>query len=218
MNVRSVLVQCGVTEAHFELITGAIPEGYAALRKLADSTPMFGGFSPGLRSLGYLRNVAVQHALQTRAATNDLFFTKNALNAARNFEFLQLQTGQVVFTTHYCGKRGSRGVEKAIARAELNRRNADLFAIEGKSPDANPIVGMAYAQIMHGGLSEPVVAAIRIPNRDQLTYTLAPLVLELKKPEQAKVEEVMDRIAETIKSKKKAKEEANWEERLKDAG
>jgi hypothetical protein len=177
---------------------------------------MLGSFIPGLRSLGHLRNVAVEHALQTRAGTGDLFFTKNAFNASRNFMFLQLQSGQVVFTTHYCGKRGGRGIRKAIARAELNQRNRDLFTAEAEGPDANPLVGMAYAQIVHGGLSDPVIAAIRIPNRDQISYSLAPLILELRKPEAAKVEQVTDRIAETMK--KRAKEEtANTGERLKNA-
>lgn len=206
MNVKSVLQQCGLSDAHFELISEAIPEAYAALRKLADSTPMFAGFVPGFQSLGHLRNVAVQHALQNKAGFSDLFFTKTALNAARNFAFLQLQTGNVVFTTHYCGKNGTRSIRKAVARAELNRRNLDLFPAEGNTPDAFPSLGMAYAQIVHGGLSDPVIAAIRIPNRDQVTYRLAPMILDLRKPDMAKVEEVRDRLAEAIKSKKAPKE------------
>jgi hypothetical protein len=206
MNVKSVLEQCGLSEAHFELISEAIPEGYAALRKLADSTPMFAGFVPGFQSLGHLRNVAVQHALQNKIGLSDLFFTKTAFNAARNFAFLQLQSGNVVLTTHYCGKRGGRGIRKAVARAELNRRNFNLFASEGSTPDATPSIGMAYAQIMHGGLSDPVIAAIRIPNRDQVTYRLEPYVLTLRKPDGAKVEEVRDRLAETMKPKSKSQE------------
>ncbi|MBS0193178.1 MAG: hypothetical protein JSR34_02960 [Proteobacteria bacterium] len=203
MDVKSTLQLCGVSDAHFELISEAIPEGYAALRKLADSTPMFAGFMPGFYSLGYLRNTAVQYALQTKAGFNDLFFVKTAFNAARNSPFIQLQTGNVIFTTHYCGKRGTRSIRKSISRAKLNQRNGDLFTKEADTPDAFPNIGAAYAQIVHGGLSDPVVAAIRIPNRDQVTSLLAPMILDLKKADPAKVEEVRDRIAETIKAKSK---------------
>lgn len=203
MNVKSVLSQCGITNAHIDLIAEAVPEGYAALRRLANTTPMFLGFMPGFQSLCHLRNVAVQHALQNKIGTNDLFFTKTALNAARNFSFLQLQSGNVVFTTHYCGKTGSRGIRKAVARAELNRRNHDLFDFEEENPDASLVIGMAYAHIVHGGVNDPVIAAIKIPTRDQITYRLEPLILELRKPDIAKVEEVTDRIAENFKPRKK---------------
>lgn len=207
MDVKAVLSQCSITDDHFSLIAEAIPEGYAALRKLADTTPMFRGFVPGFQSLGHLRNVAVQYALLSKTGTSDLFFTKTALNAARNFAFLQLQAGNVVFTTHYCGKSGGRVIRKAVARGELNKRNLDLFKSEASTPDAFPIAGTAYAQIVHGGVSDPVIAAIKIPNRDQITYRLAPLVLELRKPDGAKVEEVTDRIAEAFKSRKRTMED-----------
>jgi len=207
MDVKLVLSQCGITDDHISLIAEAIPEGYAALRKLADTTPMFRGFVPGFQSLGHLRNVAVQYALQNKTGTSDLFFTKTAFNAARNFAFLQLQAENVVFTTHYCGKSGGRSIRKAVARGELNKRNLDLFASEASTPDALPILGTAYAHIVHGGVSDPVIAAIKIPNRDQTTYRLAPLVIDLKTPNGAKVEEVTDRIAEAFKSRKKALEE-----------
>ncbi len=203
MNVRTFLRQCGLTEDHFDLVAGAIPEAYAALRSISDTTPMFRGFVPGYQSLSYLRNIAVQHALQIRAGNSDLFFTKTALNAAGNHTFLQLHVGQVVLTAHYCGARGSRGVRKAVSRGELNQRNRDLFASEKSAPDADLVSKAAYAQILHAGLSDPVLSAIRIPNRDQLTDSLIAFSLPIVKPSATKVEEVRDRIAETIKTKVK---------------
>lgn len=207
MNVKSVLEQCGLTEQHFELIAEAIPEGYAALRAIVDNTPMLSLFAPGSQKLGHLRNVAVQHALQLKAGTSDLFYTKDAWNVARNHMFLQLQSGQVIFTSHYCGRSGDRGVRKAIVRGELNQRNYDLFENENRKPDANPILGTAYAQILHGGISDPVVAAINIPNRDQTSYILPPFILPIRKPQANKVEEVKDMIAETMRKKHKTKQD-----------
>jgi len=207
MNVKSILEQCGLTEQHFEFIAEAIPAGYAALRSIVDNTPMLSLFAPGSQRLGHLRNVAVQHALQLKAGTTDLFYTKDAWNAARNHMFLQLQCGQVVLTAHYCGKKGNTGVKKAIVRGELNQRNYDLFEKEKKEPDANPFTGTAYAQILHGGISDPVMAAISIPNRDQTSYILPPFILPVRTPQASKVEEVKDMIADTMKKKQKSKQD-----------
>ena len=200
--MRSVLEHCGLSEAHFIAIAEAAPEGYAALAKLVKDIPMFGQFVPGYRSLAHLRNVAVQFALQTKAGSTELFFTQEAWNAARNYSFLQLQVGQVILTSHYCGAKGSRAVRSAIARAELAQRTPDLFSIENASPDMEGVSKSAYAQIVHGGLTKPEIIAIRIPNRDQQTYTLRALALEPIAPNSAKVEEVADRLHEQIKLRK----------------
>jgi len=207
MNVKSILEQCGLNEQHFEFIAQAIPDGYAALRSIVDNTPMFNMFAPGLQRLGHLRNVAVQHALQLKTGATDLFYTKDAWNAAHNYMFMQLQCGQVVLTSHYCGRSGTQGVKKAIVRGELNQRNYDLFANENRQPDADPTVGSAYAHILHGGVSDPVMAAIGIPGRDQRTYMLPPLILPIRRPQASQVEEVVDMIAETMKKKQKAKQD-----------
>jgi hypothetical protein len=201
MSVQAALVRCGLTEEHFSAIAESVAEGYAALRKLVDSTPMLRQFIPGIRSVGHLRNVAVQHALQNKAAVNRLFYTMDALNAARNQAFLKLQVGQVILTSHYCGATGKRGVRRSLARAELALHTPDLFESEKPKPDLDVLNGSAYAQILHGGLSDPVRAAIVIPNRDQETYELEPMILPIVKPSVASVEEVENRLAQTLKRK-----------------
>ena len=202
MDVKSVLEHCGLSEAHFNAIAEAVPEGYAALSKLMNDTPMFGQFIPGYRSLAHLRNVAVQFALQTKAGATELFFTQDSWNAARNYSFLQLQVGQVVLTSHYCGAKGSRMVRAAVSRAELVQRTPDLFSSEDASPDIEALSKSAYAQIVHGGLNKPQLIAIRIPNRDQHSYSLRALSLEPIAPTTAKVEEVADRLHEQIRRRK----------------
>lgn len=208
MDVRTVLEHCGLTEDHFTAIAEAVPEGYAALAKLMKDVPMFGQFIPGYRSLGHLRNVAVQYALQTKAATTELFFTRDAWNAARNFSFLQLQVGQVILTSHYCGAHGSRSVRKAVARAELVQRTPDLFSAENAKPDMEAVSRSAYAQIVHSGLMTPNIIAIKVPNRDQVSYALQTLSLDPITPNTTKVEEVADRLHENIKKRQVGKGEA----------
>jgi hypothetical protein len=205
MNVRDILEQCGMADEHFATLGRAIPEGYAALQSLAAETPMFSQFLPGSTSLGYLRNIAVQYALQAKAATTGHFYISNAMNKARNHTFLKLQFGQTIFTSHYAGPRGTRGVRKSISRAEMIERNGDLFRLESDLPDADMLKQAAYAQIVHGGKIVPVFAAIFIPNRDQRASKLEPLILSLEKPNSHQVEEVKDRLAETIKKKAKDK-------------
>ncbi|UZW61539.1 hypothetical protein [Lysobacter enzymogenes] len=203
MNVRDVLESCGVRESHFAAISEAIPEGYAALERLAKSTPMLNGFMQGRRGLSYLRDIAVQHALEAKAAQKRLFYTDLSWNASHNYCFLKLQVGQVVFTTHYAGVSGSKGVRKAVARAELTKRTSDLFTDQGNDPDACVGVRSAYAQIVHGGLDHPKFGLLRIPNRDQISTSLAPFALDLKMPEQGQVEEVEDRLHEAFKEKRR---------------
>lgn len=202
MDVRSVLEHGGLSEQHFTAIAEAVPEGYAALAKLAKETPMLGQFLPGNQGLSHLRNVAVQHALQAKAASTQLFFTKDAWNAAHNYPFLQLQVGQVILTTHYCGARGSRSVRKAVARAELAQRTPDLFVEQQLLPDMESVSRAAYAQIVHGGVHAPKLIAIRIPNRDQKSYTLRALSLTPIAPNASRVEEVADQLHQTMKRRK----------------
>lgn len=203
MDVKSVLLSCDVTDAHFQAIAEAIPEGYQALCKLADTTPMLGQFVQGLHGLSYLRNVAVQHALAAKAAETELFFTSDGWNASRNHTFLRLQVKQVVFTPHYCGKTGERAVRKAVARAALTERNYDLFEADGHAPDFSSENKSAYAQIVHAGVRKPVFGAILIPDRNQRSFKLGALPLDLQPPKLGAVEEVQDRLNEAFKSREK---------------
>lgn len=204
MDVRSVLEHCGLSEAHFNAIAEAVPEGYAALARLAKETPMLSQFLPGHLGLGHLRNVAVQYALQTKAASTELFFTRDAWNAAHNHPFLQLQVGQVVLTTHYCGAKGSRSVRRAVTRAELAQRTSDLFHGQSAVPDMEHAERSAYAQIVHGGVHKAKLIAIKIPNMDQQTYTLRAMSLTPVEPSAARVEEVADQLHQAIKRRKPA--------------
>jgi len=169
---------------------------------------MLNMFAPGRQRLGHLRNVAVQYTLQIKAGTGNLFYTKDAWNAARNYMFMQLQCGQAIFTSHYCGRTGTQGVKKAIVRGELNQRNYDLFSADNRQPDVELPVGSAYAHILHGGMSDPVMAAIGIPSRDQRAYVLPLYILPVRKPQASTVEQVQDMLAETMKRKQqKAKQD-----------
>lgn len=199
MDVKTALEHCGMTDAHFAAIAESVSEGYTALATLAKHTPMFSQFIPGYRGLAFVRNIAVQYALQTKAASTGLFFTKDAVNASRNHSFLQLQHEQVIITAHYCGAKGSRTIRKAIVRGELAQRTGDLFAAEREQPDISLIAKSSYAQVKHGGLEKPTFAAIVIPNRDQRSYALRPFSLEIVKPDTAKVEEIQDRLMEAFK-------------------
>jgi len=201
MKVETVVRQCGLQSAHLESLGQAVPLGYRALQTLIRATPMLGQFVPGLKTVGYLRNLAVQHALATQAATTELFFTDTGFNKPGNHAFLKLHAQGVVITAHYAGARGSRALRKSIARAELSARNGDLFAVESQVIDADVTLGHAYVQLMHGGLSTPVYAALCIPNRDQRSYQLEPLLLDMASPSDAQVEEVADRLNDTIKRK-----------------
>jgi hypothetical protein len=206
MDVRSALVRCGLTDAHFSALAEAVPEGYLALKKLVESTPMLRQFVPGMKSTCYLRNVAVQHALQLKAGDTGLFYTRDASFAGNGQAYLQLQSGRVIITSQYCGPRGNRGVRKAVARAALCARTDDLFAAENDTPDMNMAMMSAYAQLMHGGVDKPVFAALRIPNKSQAPSSLTPMLLELVTPNASKVEEVADRLREQMRPKKKTKD------------
>lgn len=203
MDVRTALNACGVDERHFAAIAAAVPEGYEALRKLADATPMLGHFMQGRRGLSYLRDVAVQYALAAKAADTRLFYTADGWNAAGNHSFLKLQVGQVIFTTHYSGANGSRSVRKAVSRAILAARTTDLFAQEEQKPDVDLGMRAAYAQVVHAGVAKPKFAVIQIPDRSQRSFKLAPLVLDLVAPSKGATEEVQDRLNEAFKRRKK---------------
>jgi hypothetical protein len=207
MNVETIVRQCGLQSAHVAALGQAIPLGYRALQTLVRTTPMLGQFVPGLKTVGYLRNLAVQHALATQAATTELFFTDTGFNKPGNHAFLKLHAQGVVITAHYAGAQGSRALRKAIARAELSARNGDLFAAESQAVDADVATGHAYVQLRHGGLSTPVYAALYIPNRDQQSTQLEPMLLSMAPPSDAQVEEVTDRLNDAIKRKTREAEE-----------
>jgi hypothetical protein len=202
MNVESVLRGCGLTDAHFAALGEAIPLGYRALQEVINATPMLGQFMPGMMTVGHLRNLAVQYALANKAAEGEFFFVDTGLNQARNHAFAKLLAGNVIVTAHYAGATGSRTVRRSVTRAALADRNGDLFSAEGQRADADETTGRAYVQLKHGGLAVPVFAALYIPNRDQRSVALAPLLLELATPDNAKVEEVTDRLRDTIKRKR----------------
>jgi hypothetical protein len=205
MDIKEIMAQSGLTQNHFGALGSAISEAYAALNGLSNSVPMLGSvFLPGHRSLGSLRNVAVQHSLHLKAKETRLFQFAYAWNAINNHVFLQLKHKRVQLTAHYLGPKGNRGIRKAIYRSELQMRNGDLFAGERKRPDVHP-GGEIYAQIVHGGLDKPILAAIRIPNRDYLSKKLSTFVLQIGEPSSVAVENVKDRIAETMKAKKKGR-------------
>jgi hypothetical protein len=201
MKVEHIVRQCGLSQAHLDALASAVPLGYRALRELVKTTPMLGQFQPGTTTVGYLRNLAVQHALDTQAATTGLFFTEMAFNKPRNHSFLQLRAAQVVITAHYSGATGTRTLRKAISRAELSKRNGDLFAREATEADADLERGQAYVQLRHGGVANPVFAALYIPNRNQQSYLHEPMLLELAPPEAAQVEMVADKLDQAIKRK-----------------
>ncbi len=66
MDVKTVLSECGLDDRHFPVLGIAVPEAYAALNQLSLSTPMLGAFPQGARGLSYLRDIAVQYALEAR--------------------------------------------------------------------------------------------------------------------------------------------------------
>ena len=205
MDIHEIMVESGLTQNHFAALGAAISEAYAALDGLSNSVPMLGSaFLPGHRSLGSMRNVAVQHALHLKAKETRLFQTDYGWNAINNHAFLQLKHKRVQLTAHYLGPRGTRGIRKAIYRSELQMRNGDLFAGERKQADIHP-KGQVYAQIVHGGLLKPILAAIRIPNRDYLSRKLSSFVLQIGEPSSVAIENVKDRIAETMKARKKGR-------------
>ena len=202
MDVRSVLIQCGLTDAHFEALAAAVPEGYLALSELVKATPMLRQF-PGLKSICYLRNVAVQYALEQKAAETKLFYTETGMHPSNRQAFLKLQVGQVIITSQYCGPNGSRTVRKAIRRAELCQRIPDLFKQDSEEPDIQLESKRGYAQLIHGGLSEPVLSALRIPNRYQGESPLAPMLLPIIRPNQAASEQIKDQLMQTFEKKSK---------------
>jgi hypothetical protein len=205
MDIKAILVESGLTEQHFSALGAAISEAYAAVSGLSNSVPMLGStFLPGHRSLGFMRNVAVQYALHLKAKETRLFQTEYSWNAINNHAFLQLKHQRVQFTAHYLGPKGTRRIRKAIYRSELQMRNGDLFAAEKKRPDIHPS-GEVYAQIVHGGLFKPVVSAIRIPNRDYLSRKLSSFILEIEEPSLVAIENVKDRIADTMRARKKGR-------------
>lgn len=183
----------------------AIAEGYAALDSLSTGTAMLGtAFLPGNRALSYLRNVAVQHALNLKARSTGFFEADIGWNVIQNHAYLILRFNKVQLTSHYLGPKGTRGIRRAVYRSELQRRNFDLFASEAKKPDVHS-TGDVYAQIVHGGLGKAVLAAIRIPNRDYLSRKMDALSLVLGEPSQVAVENVKDEIDKTIRKRKEGK-------------
>jgi len=200
MDVRSVLTLCGLTDAHFEVLATAVPEGYLALRELVKATPMLRQF-PGQKSVCYLRNVAVQYALEQRAAETKLFYTDTGTHPINKQGFLKLQVGQLVITSQYCGPNGSRAVRKAIRRAELCQRIPDLFKESSEDPDVQVETKSGYAQLIHGGMNEPVLSALRIPNHYQGESRLAPMVLPIINPNHVAVEQIKDQLMEAFEKK-----------------
>lgn len=201
MNVETTIRKMGWTNEHFAALGKAIPMGYAALREVVDGTPMLGKFLPGLKTTGYLRNLAVQYALDTQAAATGLFYTDTGLNSTKNHAFLKLTAHGVLVTSHYAGPKGTRGLPKAIVRGELVKRNGDLFGREDNQVDAHESAGVAYVQLRHGGLAKPLFAGLFIPNRDQRTFKMQPMLLDMTPPSKAEVEEVKDQLSDAMTKK-----------------
>jgi hypothetical protein len=112
----------------------------------------------------------------------------------------------VLVTAHYAGPKGKRGLPKAIVRGELAKRNGDLFIREANQADAHENAGIAYVQLRHGGLTAPAFAGLFIPNRDQRTLKLQPMILDMEPPSKAEVEEVKDQLSDAITKKVRATE------------
>lgn len=203
MSVESALRYCGLTDQHFEAIARAVPAGYAAVAKLASDIPMFGRFVPGFTQLGRIKSIAVQYALQSEAASTKLFYTRDRPNTARNFWCLELQVERVLLTSHFSGDRSSRSVRKALYRAELARRNEDLFGKQGLKPDFCSESRSAYAQIVHGGVRGAEHILIRIPNLNQVCHSLVEMSVAPIVPSTVAVEEVADQLHQQFTPRRK---------------
>lgn len=206
MTVEATVRKMDWTNEHFATLGKAVPMGYTALQALVEGTPMLGKFLPGLKMTGYLRNLAVQYALDVQAAATGLFYTDTGFNAPKNHAFLKVTAHGILVTAHYAGPKGTRGLPKAIVRGELVKRNGDLFGSENGQADAHEGVGIAYVQLRHGGLTNPVFAGLFIPNRDQRTYKMQPMILDMATPSKAEVEEVKDQLSDAMTRKARTTE------------
>lgn len=192
--IQKRLKQHGFTEEHYEALGRAVAVGYKTVQKLISETPMLSQFGPGIANAGNLRNIAVEFALQSLAADSKLFYTEMGWNAARNHLHLRVSFGGVVLTSHYCGKRGDSAIRKAVVRGELAMRNGDLFADEAGIPDIDHLSSSTYIQLAHSGDLKPRDAMLMIPNRDQVTFTLPPLILDIPEPDDQKVEQIENQV------------------------
>lgn len=192
--IKNRLKQNGFTDKHYEGLGRAVAVGYKTVQKLIGETPMLSSFGPGIANAGNLRNLAVEFALQSVAADSKLFYTELAWNAARNHMHLRMRCGGAVLTSHYCGKRGDSAIRKAVVRGELAARNGDLFAEEANIPDIDHLSNSTYLQLAHSGDLKPQNAMLIIPNRDQITHTLPPLILDIPEPDGHGVEQIESQV------------------------
>lgn len=193
-HVRYHLERAGLTPEHFEQISNAVASGYGFVRKLIEEVPMLGRSAPGFYNTGNLRNIAVQYALESVAAESELFFTEPRLNNGKNYVYTVLSAHGVSFTSHYAGREGTEGVQKALYRGELAQRNSDLFEADGALPDLDIDLKPKYVQLIHAGNLKPLWAMIRIPDRNQVTASLEPFVLDLPSADMEQVERIEDKV------------------------
>ena len=171
-------------------IPQCIANSYSAVDSVYKATPALGMFMIGFDLRPHLLRVFVEHSLQKYADNHNTFTHEVRPNAANNCNHLRLYKDGLAITAHYMGAKCERPeARKALHKINLSERNRDLFEFEKQEIDA--FKNIAYAQIMHGGVSKPNNILINIPSRDQLTI-IGSMSLIIPAENKAQVEEILD--------------------------
>ena len=157
-----------LTQTELSEIPQCISNAYAAVENIYKSTPALGMFMIGFDLRPHLLRVFVEHSLQKYSDNHDAFSHEVRQNIAKNCNHLRLFKDGLAITAHYMGAKCERPeARKALYKTYLTERNGDLFEFENQEIDK--FKNIAYAQIMHGGVSKPNNILINIPSRDQLS-------------------------------------------------
>lgn len=171
-------------------IPQCIANAYSAVDSVYKATPALGMFMIGFDLRPHLLRVFVEHSLQKYADNHNTFTHEVRPNAANNCNHLRLYKDGLAITAHYMGAKCERPeARKALHKMNLSERNGDLFEFEKQEIDA--FKNIAYAQIMHGGVSKPNNILINIPSRDQLTI-IGSMSLIIPAENKAQVEKIID--------------------------
>lgn len=179
-----------LTHSELSEIPQCISNAYAAVDNVYKTTPALGMFMIGFDLRPHLLRVFVEHSLQKYSDNHDAFTHEVRPNTAKNCNHLRLYKDGLAITAHYMGAKCERPeARKALHKANLSERNGDLFAFENQETDT--FKNIAYAQIMHGGVSKPNNILINIPSRDQLSI-IGSMSLIIPAEIKVQVEQIID--------------------------
>jgi hypothetical protein len=195
-----MLVTRFISDDDINALALAIATGYRACAEFMSQSVVTGVFPIGTEQRPHMLRAFVDYALMRYADTRAGFYQEIRTNAANNCRHVRIYKNNLAITAHFMGRRRFRRMARsAVNRAALAARNKDLFGFE--SAEADVFADFGYAQMLHGGNSNPELLILAIPTRDQRGIAVA-TDLDIPAPDLVAAEQIREAMSFGLKNKK----------------